>query len=107
MFEMDSHADSPVVSKQAHILENMGRKVCVSGFTDALGKPMLVDVVNALIVYDCKQTGKLYLLLINNSLLVPLLNSYLINPFIMRLAGLHVNECPNFWHHLQLTFGYH
>ena len=47
MLEMDSHADSPVVGNQAHILEYTGRKVSVSGFTDALGKPMLVEVVHA------------------------------------------------------------
>ena len=55
--ELDSHADSPVVGRQAHVLEYTGKKVSVSGFTDALGKPMLVDVVNALITYDCYQTG--------------------------------------------------
>ena len=96
MLEMDSHADSPVVGNHAHVLEYTGRKVSVSGFTDALGKPMLVEVVHALIVYDCDTTGKSHLLMINNALLVPSLTCCLINPFIMRLAGLHVNECPKF-----------
>ena len=96
LLEMDSHADSPVVGNQAHVIENTGRKVSVSGFTDALGKPMLVDVVHALVAYDCNLSGKTYLLLINNALLVPSLTCCLINPFIMRLAGLHVNECPKF-----------
>ena len=71
ILEMDSHADSPVVGKQARILEYTGKKVSVSGFTDAIGKPMLVDVVNALVAYDCDQSEKSYLLLINNALLVP------------------------------------
>ena len=55
--ELDSHADSPVVGNGAHVLEHTGKKVSVSGFTDELGKPMLVDVVHAVITYDCAQTG--------------------------------------------------
>ena len=96
ILEMDSHADSPVVGKQARILEYTGKKVSVSGFTDAIGKPMLVDVINTLVAYDCDQSGKTYLLLINNDLPVPSMNGCLIISFIMRLAGLHVNECPKF-----------
>ena len=85
-----------MVGRKAHIVENTGRKVSVSGFTDELGKPLLVDVVHALIAYDCNLTGKSFLLLINNALSIPSLDCCLINPFIMRLAGLHVDECPKF-----------
>ena len=49
--ELDSHADSPVVGREAHVLEYTGRKVTVSGFTNALGEPMLVDVVHAVITH--------------------------------------------------------
>ena len=94
--ELDSHADSPVVGNGAHILEQTGRKVSVSGFTNELGKPMLVDVVNAVITYDCPRTGLSYPLLINNALFVPSIDCCLINPFIMRLAGVQVDECPKF-----------
>ena len=94
--ELDSHADSPVVGNGAHILEQTGRKVSVSGFTNELSKPMLVDVVNAVITYDCPRTGLSYPLLINNALFVPSIDCCLINPFIMRLAGVQVDECPKF-----------
>ena len=50
--ELDSHADSPLVGRGVHVLEYTGRMVTVSGFTDALGEPMLVDVVHAVITYD-------------------------------------------------------
>ena len=50
--ELDSHADSPIVGCGAHVLEYTGKKVTVSGFTDALGETILVDVVHALITYD-------------------------------------------------------
>ena len=94
--ELDSHADSPVVGCGAHVLEYTGRKVTVSGFTDALGEPMLVDVVHALITYDCPTTGNSYPMMISNALLVPSVDCCLINPFMMRLAGVQVDECPKF-----------
>ena len=50
--ELDSHADSPVAGANARILERTGRTVSVRGFTDELGKPLLVDVVHAAVVYD-------------------------------------------------------
>ena len=94
--ELDSHADSPVVGNGAHVLEHTGKKVSVSGFTDELGKPMLVDVVHAVITYDCAQTGMSYPMLINNAILVPSVDCCLINPFMLRLAGVQVDECPKF-----------
>ena len=41
--ELDSRADSAVVGRSAKLLERTGRKVSVSGLTDGLGKPMLVE----------------------------------------------------------------
>ena len=40
--ELDSHADSVVVGRMARILERTGKMVSVSGFTDKLGKPLIV-----------------------------------------------------------------
>ncbi len=94
--ELDSHADSPVVGEDAFILERTGRKVSVSGFTDTLGKSLLMDVVHAAAAYDCDKSGKSYLMIIHNALLVSSLKSCLINPFMMRLAGVQVDECPKF-----------
>ena len=94
--ELDSHADSPAVGRGAHVLEYTGRKVTVSGFTDALGEPMSVDVVHAVITYDCPISGSSYPMLISNALLVPSVDCCLINPFMMRLAGVQVDECPKF-----------
>ena len=92
--ELDSHADLPVVGNNAYIIERTGKKVSISGFTDELGKSLLVDVVNAAVVYDCDTTGESYLLLLHNTLYVHSLSSCLINPFIIMLAGITVDECP-------------
>ena len=92
---MDSHADSPVVGKNAYIIETQGKKVTVNGFTESLGSKT-VPVVDAAVAYDCEFTGKVYILIIRNALYFEEMSINLISPFILRLAGLHVNEEPKF-----------
>ena len=55
--EIDSHADSSVLGSEALIIITHDRKVRVNGFTLALGSNT-VDVVDAVIAYACKLTGK-------------------------------------------------
>ena len=94
--ELDSHADSPVLGRDATIVMKTGRFVSVRGFTDELGAPIRVPVVSGVIAYECKLTGKKYLLHVRNSLHIPSMNNHLIPPIMMRLAGVIVNECPKF-----------
>ena len=94
--ELDSHADSPVVGRYSKIIEDTGRKATVSGFTTDLGKPMTVPVVNAAVAYDCDITGKVHILVICNALYFKNMEENLIPPFMMRLAGIEVDECPKF-----------
>ena len=94
--ELDSHADSPVVGQYSKILEDTGRKATVSGFTNDLGKPMTVPVVNAAVTHDCEVTGRTYILIINNALYFQNMEENLIPPFMMRLAGVDVDKCPKF-----------
>ena len=68
MIELDRHADSPVVGKYAHILQQTGKQVNVSGFTDQLGAAIPVDVVDAAMAYDCNNTGRSYIMIIWNAL---------------------------------------
>ena len=93
--DMDSHADSPVVGKNSYIIETQGKKVTVNGFTKSLGSKT-VPVVDAAVAYDCEFTGKVYILIIRNALYFEEMSINLISPFILRLAGLHVNEEPKF-----------
>lgn len=94
--ESDSHADSPVVGMNSAVLRNTGKRISVKGFTDQLGAPIIVPVVDAAVVYECELTGSLLLLIIRNALLIHSMKVNLIPPFMMRLAGLEVNECPKF-----------
>jgi hypothetical protein len=55
-----------------------------------------VPVVHAAIVYDCPTLGDLYVLIVNIALHFKDLPVNLIHPFIMRIAGLVVDECPKY-----------
>ena len=92
---MDSHADSPVVGKHAYIISTQDRKITVNGFTNSLGSKT-VPVVDAAVAYECEFTGKVYILIIKNALYFEEMSVNLIAPFILRLAGLQVNEVPKF-----------
>ena len=62
--------------------------------TSDLVKPLCVYVVNAAVAYDCKFIEENYILVIYNDLHMKLMEVNLIPPFMLRLAGLDVNECP-------------
>ena len=94
--ELDSHDDSAVVSKNCYVLIKTGKVAKVQEFISALGKPVLVPLVDANVAYDEPTSGKTMLLKIRNALYIERLNSNLIPPFIMRLAGIKVNGCPRF-----------
>ena len=88
------------------IIKKTDRRVSVRGFADEIGRPISVPVVDGVLAYDCEFTGETRLLIIRNALHVPSMNNHLIPPFMMRLAGLDVNECakflakkPNISHH--------
>ena len=49
-----------------------------------------------MVAYDDPLGGETYLLVIKNALHVPSMEINLIPPFMMRLAGIEVNECPKF-----------
>ena len=92
--DLDSHADSPVVGINAKILSHTGKHVNVWGFSKALGSKPKVPVVNAAVTYTCEYTGESIILLVNNALYFEDMKHNLIPPFMIRLAGAEVNECP-------------
>ena len=90
--ELDSHANMPVVGKEALIVEQSGKTVEVSPFTPDY-KPIKVEVVNAVVQYDSPLDGREYMLVIQNALCIPSMSNNLIPPFIMWENGIIVNEC--------------
>ena len=90
--EVDSHANMPVVGREALVVEQSGKTVEVSPFTPDY-KPIKVEVVDAVIQYDSPLNGREYMLVIQNTLWVPSMSNNLIPPFIMQENRIIVNEC--------------
>ena len=89
--ELDSHANMPVVGRNCYILSELGKYIDVSLFTlpyKALRAPV-VDVVRQ---YDSPYDGKSYVLVIRNALHVPSMANNLLPPFMLRGAGVEVND---------------
>ena len=71
-----------------------GRSTDVRLFSSDRSKLESVPIVDAAVAYDCPYSMKTYLLTVRNALYVPSMTHNLIPPFIMREAGLTVNDVP-------------
>ena len=91
--DLDSHANMPVVGKHGFIISETGKKVDVSPFSPDY-KPLVAMIVDAAIQYDDPFDGQSYILVIRNALQVPSMLNNLLPPFMMREAGIKVNDVP-------------
>ena len=91
--ELDSHANMPVVGKYAYVIADTGKTVDVNPFTPDYD-PIQVKLVDAAIQYDSPHSGESTILVIRNTLSYPSMNNNLIPLFILREAGITVNEIP-------------
>ena len=91
--ELDSHANMPVMGRDALVVSDAGRVMEVNPFTPDYDA-MKVKLVDAALKYDCPHEDKSYILLVRNALHVPSMDHNLIPPFMLREAGIEVNETP-------------
>ena len=91
--ELDSHANMPVVGRNAYILSQSQTTADVSPFTPDYPS-MTIPIVDAAILYECLYTGKLFIFVLRNALHVPAMTHNLIPPFILREKGLQVTDTP-------------
>ena len=91
--ELDSHANMPVIGKNAYILSKIGETVDVAPFTPDY-KPISVELVDAALKYECPYSGKVKILIIRRGLYVPSMTHNLLPPFMLRESGIHINEVP-------------
>ena len=92
--ELDSHANMVVVGSNCLIVEYSGRTAVVNPFTPEYDALTEVPIVDAAVLYECPYSGKEYILLVRNALHVPAMVNNLIPPFVMREAGILVNDTP-------------
>jgi hypothetical protein len=91
--ELDSHANRPVAGRNAYIISDKGRLADVNPFTPDYNS-MLMSIVDAAVRYDCPYDGQTHMLVAGNALLVPSMRNNLMPPFVMREAGIKVNNAP-------------
>lgn len=92
--ELDSHANVVVAGNNCTILQNSGRTTQVSPFTPEYDDLTEVPIVDVAIAYDCPYQSTTHILVCHNALYVPALSNNLIPPFLMREAGIVVNDTP-------------
>ena len=85
-----------VVGNDCTIFDDTGLTCAVNAFTKSAGKLHKVPIVHAVVAYDCTLQAKTFHLLFRNALHIPEINVNLLPPFIVREAGLQLNECPKF-----------
>ena len=91
--DLDTHANMPVVGRNVLIIQETGETVDVHPFSPDY-PALKAKLVDAAVRYDCPHTGIAYLLIIRNAIYVPSMKNNLIPPFIMREAGIRVNDVP-------------
>ena len=91
--ELDSHANFCVVGRHCYIISRSGKTVDVAAFSESAGGLNAVPIIDCILAYDCPLTNQVYLLVLRNALYVESMEENLISPFILREAGLEVNEC--------------
>ena len=96
--ELDSHADTCVLGRDALILLDYERPVNVQGYDPTLGSTTYATVSGAL-AYDDPQTGEVYHLVINQAIHIPHLDHHLLCPMQCRVNDVIVDETPKFLAH--------
>ena len=86
-----SHANMIVFGKDCFIISKSGKEAIVNDFTDQVGN-ITVPIVNAAVAYDYPWSQITYILIAKNILSVPSMDHNLIPSFILREAGLTVND---------------
>ncbi len=90
--QLDSHANMVVVGGHASVFGNSGKSADVRPFSNDCSKLESVPIVDAAMAYDCPYSMKTYILAVKNALHVPSMEHNLVPPFILREAGLTVND---------------
>ena len=90
--QLDSHANMVVVGGHASVFGCSGKSADVRPFSSDCSKLESVPIVDAAVAYNCPYSMKTYILAVKNALHVPSMEHNLIPPFILREAGLQVND---------------
>ncbi len=94
--ELDSHANMAVASADCTIIAKSGNYADVTPFSEDLPVMEMVEIFDAMMAYDDPISHTTYLLVMRNALSIPSMGHNLIPPFLIRKAGLALDETPKF-----------
>ena len=93
--EMDSHADTCVVSpKTSLIVNDFGRPVRVHGYDESVSEKAHCRTVSGVVAYNDPTSGETYMLVVHQAIAIPAIKVNLLSPMQIRDNDLHVNEEP-------------
>jgi hypothetical protein len=93
--ELDSHADTCVLGKNAWIIVDHECPVSVSGYNKSMS-PVEHKTVSGVIGYVHPSDGKHYYFVIHQAIHIPSLQHNLLCPMQLRVNNIIVNEQPKF-----------
>ena len=94
--ELDSHADTCVVGKNALVVHDFDRVVNVTGYDPNQAAAQSLRIVSAALAYDDPRSGEVIILVLHQAISIPHLDHNFVSPFQMRLNDVKVNDTPRF-----------
>ena len=92
--ELDSHANMAVAGANVSVISKSGLMATVTPFSADLPPMDDVEIGDVAMAYDDPRKGITYILVMRNALLIPSMDHNLIPPFLIREAGLFLDETP-------------
>lgn len=93
--ELDSHADTCVVGNDtALLIFDYERPVRVFGYNEDVGEKAHCKTVSAVVAYDHPTSGRTYMLIINQAILIPSMKVNLLSSMQLRDNDIRVNDEP-------------
>jgi hypothetical protein len=94
--ELNFHANMAVASADCTIIVKSGNYADVTPFLEDLPMMKTVEIVDAMMAYDDPISHTTYLLIMRNALSIPSMGHNLIPLFLIRKAGIALDETPKF-----------
>ena len=93
--ELDSHADTCTIGKNALITHVHNRNVNVHAYDPSMGSQQNMSIVNAAVAYDCPHTGEVLILKINQAIQINTMENNLLCLMQVRTNDVKVLIAPN------------
>jgi hypothetical protein len=93
--ELDSHADTCVLGRDASIILDYNQPVSVVGYDESLGSKTY-QTVSGVVAYDDSQTGRTLHLIINQAIHILHLDHHLLCPMQCHVNDVTINDLPKF-----------